>query len=607
MPSEAVQATGRAHLCSDVPLRKRGRPRKGKDDAVQQESVATDAASARKANHRHKTPSAAPLAVAPAPTQAEAWTPTSPPQQTGRPAHTPQARSTQAQGPPRPQPTHLPHHSARSGGGAGGQLESDSAAAAGSGDGGATGEDREVLSKLNLLTSMVEMMAGEMREMRRDHDKLKTKLRKVVGKMKDVKAKQAQADIRSSLAFAQIQHQHQHQYQHQQHNYNQPHHNQQQHSHGQHHTQQQQQNEWQATGPLPRKRQRLAYDDEDDYEDEVVQMRGYGYGGGSGFEEQQQQQQRRGLGGDSGEAEQGHHHSTLVPLPLVPVHSRSIVEEVGRFAPFLAQYNVSEHAFAVRDLSRPICVIVFRSVYDPAPPLLLYANSAFADLLSYSCGELVGSPIHNICVPNRKLTAQFASLCINQKPMSASVVYFMTPLFRRRDGRMLRTQQNVQFFYDAQGHVKYVLSNLLDWREDQLRDGEELGQWLPLADFLPVSSSSPASDSSSPSPIPAPSPSSSSAHHWPRSQPPAPSATTWNAHTASSAAVEEARGHHQTFQHMPATNHQPPLAQHHSHHQHHHHRQYHYQTAAPMAAPSPPLSDFSYPPPSTSPWHDHFL
>jgi hypothetical protein len=35
-------------------------------------------------------------------------------------------------------------------------------------------------------------------------------------------------------------------------------------------------------------------------------------------------------------------------------------------------------------------VIVFRSVYDPAPPLLLYANSAFADLLSYSCVRVNG-------------------------------------------------------------------------------------------------------------------------------------------------------------------------------------------------------------------------
>jgi hypothetical protein len=166
---------------------------------------------------------------------------------------------------------------------------------------------------------------------------------------------------------------------------------------------------------------------------------------------------------------------------------------------------------------------------------------------------------------------------------------------------MQRMHAHPSYAHAHAQQVKYVLSNLLDWREDEMRDGEELGQWLPLADFLPVSSSSPASDSSSsPSPIPAPSSSSSSAHHWPRSQPPVPSATMWSTHAASSAAVEEARGHHQ---HMPATNHQPPPAQHHSHQ--HHQQTYYDQTAAPMASPS--LSDFSYPPPSTSPWHDHFL
>jgi hypothetical protein len=37
--------------------------------------------------------------------------------------------------------------------------------------------------------------------------------------------------------------------------------------------------------------------------------------------------------------------------------------------------------------------------------------------------------------------------------MSASAVYSMTPLFRRKDGRTLRTLQNMQLFYDDAGQV----------------------------------------------------------------------------------------------------------------------------------------------------------
>jgi hypothetical protein len=187
----------------------------------------------------------------------------------------------------------------------------------------------EMAAKLSLLSTMMEMMAGEMREVRKENSKMRAKMKKMATKMKAIKAKQTQADLRSSLAFAQFRHQsHPHPQQHQHHNQHQRQH-QQQHQH-QHNNQHQHYNHNQS--------QQLHALDE--WETSARKRPRYemGLDEGSGSSS----------GADAALIQAAHH--SLIPMPLIHAHSRSTVEETSRFLPFLNQYTISEHSFAIRDL-----------------------------------------------------------------------------------------------------------------------------------------------------------------------------------------------------------------------------------------------------------------
>jgi hypothetical protein len=113
-----------------------------------------------------------------------------------------------------------------------------------------------------------------------------------------------------------------------------------------------------------------------------------------------------------------------------------------------------------------------------------------------------------------------------------------------------------------------------------MRDGEEIGPWTPVADFLPPPTSSPSTMPSSPLPLFSTFPSSSSGGQH--------SATAWRAAT----------NQHQQHHHQQHQQHQQQ--QHAMYEQHH----YHHQAPNPMMPSlSPQLDDLS----PASPWNEHFL
>jgi hypothetical protein len=100
--------------------------------------------------------------------------------------------------------------------------------------------------------------------------------------------------------------------------------------------------------------------------------------------------------------------------------------------------------------------------------------------------------------------------------MSVSPVFEINCLVRCRSGRLLRTEDKTQFFFDHQGNVhcailspliaqrlisevacvcvcvcaavaveqaKHAILCLLSWQEGTLRDDEVLDRWLPIAPF----------------------------------------------------------------------------------------------------------------------------
>lgn len=144
--------------------------------------------------------------------------------------------------------------------------------------------------------------------------------------------------------------------------------------------------------------------------------------------------------------------------------------------PFLRHYAMPTR-FAVLDFTYPVCSLT--SAVDDGPPTLTFANAAFTHLANRSWEEMMGAPFHEVFAVHQANYKKVAHLILNRPPLTSSEVFTFRALMRCGGGKFLRITENVQFFYGTNGILKETLVCVINWQEGHLEEGEVL-EWIPL-------------------------------------------------------------------------------------------------------------------------------
>lgn len=173
--------------------------------------------------------------------------------------------------------------------------------------------------------------------------------------------------------------------------------------------------------------------------------------------------------------------SSSSPQPPTPstLGSPSPLFEARRLIAFVGPYILPSN-FAVPDFRYPVMGCTFESVFGLGPPTIVFANTEFCKLTEFRLHELLGAPITKVRVTGENSRQHMSAHLTNKTPMSVSPVFEINCLVRCRSGRLLRTQDKTQFFFDEQGNVKHAILCLLSWKEGQLQADERLEQWRPI-------------------------------------------------------------------------------------------------------------------------------
>lgn len=165
--------------------------------------------------------------------------------------------------------------------------------------------------------------------------------------------------------------------------------------------------------------------------------------------------------------------------------SLPVITEARHLMPFLGPYNIPS-PFAVPDFSFPVCSFLTASIFEDTSPAFAYVNPAFMRLTKYSWNDIIGAPYAMLFAVNEEHYRALAPIMINRPPMTVSDMYRIRVLIRCKDGKLLRVNENVQFFYDQQGNTRYSLMCILDWEEGWLEEGESYGfdHWVPIVKVL---------------------------------------------------------------------------------------------------------------------------
>lgn len=143
----------------------------------------------------------------------------------------------------------------------------------------------------------------------------------------------------------------------------------------------------------------------------------------------------------------------------LPEHLQDKYSDLLVQLPFLSRYPLFAGAppFVVDDTSKPAIAFKILEQRGVVPPVFIWANEPFLQMVDFTLAELVELPLLKLSMIDFKVTRQLRSLVREPGPSLVSEAAPISPLLVRRDGSMVRIGTRLQVYFGPNKLPKWAI------------------------------------------------------------------------------------------------------------------------------------------------------
>lgn len=165
-----------------------------------------------------------------------------------------------------------------------------------------------------------------------------------------------------------------------------------------------------------------------------------------------------------------------------PTLTAAALAEILNRMPFLLDYSVSPSTFVINDARKPFYALRVISQYigeDSSPPIFIFVNNSFAELSGYALNELLGRNVNKVTCVDEQAKKEMLSKLFQSAPQTISEPFALQVMMRRKDGRVFQCTCRHQAFYNELGYIRWCVTVVDSYTELNIR-GEDLSlDWTP--------------------------------------------------------------------------------------------------------------------------------
>lgn len=157
-----------------------------------------------------------------------------------------------------------------------------------------------------------------------------------------------------------------------------------------------------------------------------------------------------------------HPHIPAIPFPLPRSMPRTRAEILDYF-PLLKSYEglySPDAPFVIDEFTKPIAIVLFVSppealAHKFLPPIYIYVNDAFCELLRYPLSEILACPVTKFSMPSEDNRANIMASLAEARPNGFSSITTFSPYAIKRDGTVIKLHGRHQMFFNETAHPKW--------------------------------------------------------------------------------------------------------------------------------------------------------